>query len=701
MPAPRPETPRAVEIVLVVGAYTALAVWWLWPLPRVMGTHSSYFGNEVPLIVADFYLIVWAMAWDAHALVTAPFHLFHANTFYPSTDALAYSEHFLGYVPLFAPTYWATHDPILAVNVLVLSTYPLCGLAMFLLARRFAPAPAAAVAGFFYAFYLWRYQEMVHLHMLGVQYFPLVLLATDRWLEAARARDAVLLAGALVLQSLSSFYLAYATLLVYGCGLLVGLWRWRARVDRRRLAGLALATGVLLAAMGALGWPYLRLRSVGLIPSYDDPGRPTQPGLMPTIAGLRVWEYFRAQGVGPVGYVLAALALAPPWRTARGARLLGLVVAIVGGVAAFGPGIPVGNRVLWTPYDAIVRWIPGAETIRAPRRFLLVAHTGLALLAGLGLGRLLARARPAWAWTAAVGTVALALASFAPLPVVPLRAEETGDQVPPAYRWLAQHGDERPLLEEPDPPFFESGHRMYLSTFHWLPIVDGYSGYPPASASYIHAISRGLPDEGALQSLVDVVDVGWILVHRAHLTPPAAAAWHGRLPPGLEPAGEWGEDLLLRVTRPVATDRRGRLLSTSVTLAGAPLAPLGPRCRGEIVLRGMPPQPWPLGTLMALDVSVRNDGDTPWPGFGLVPRHLVRLTACMMDAAGPPCSGAPTPLPADVPPRGELTVPVTLKSGLPGDRMLRIELLQTGDPPLAQCGVAPLTVPVRVVIPAR
>ena len=701
MPAPRPDPPRAVEAVLLGVAYTALSIWWLWPLPSVMATHSGYFDHDVPLVMADAYLISWVLAWDAHALVTAPFDLFHANAFYPSAYALAYSEHLLGYAPLFAPTYWITHNPILATNVLIVSTYPLCGVAMFLLARRFTTAPAAAVAGFFYAFYLWRLASILHPHMLGVQYFPLALLAIDRWLDAARVRDAVLLATALVLQSLSSFYIAYGTLLVYGCGLLVGLLRWRTRLDARRLGGLVAVTGVFLGTLVVFGLPYLQLRDVGLIPSYGEPGAPPPPGLAPTIGGKRVWEYLAGQGVGPVGYALAALAILPPWRVARGARLLGVVVALVGTVAAFGPGIPVGNRALWTPYNLAVQLVPGAATIRAPRRFLLVAQTGFALLAGLGFGRLVARIRPAQAWTACVATVVLALASFAPLPSVPIRLEQTGDRVPQAYRWLAEHGEGRALLEEPEPPFFEAGHRMYLSTFHWLPIVDGYSGYPPASAAYIHGIARDLPDDAALQSLVDVVDVGWVLVHRALLTPDAATAWRRPLPQGLERVGEWGDDLLLRVTRPVANDRRDRLLSPSVTLAGTPLAPLGPRCPGEIALDGVPPQPWNVGQQLSFDVIVRNRSERPWPGFGLVPRHLLRVTACIAGVDDPPCWAPAVALPADVPGGGEVRVPLSLKAGVWGQRVLHVELQQTGDPSLAACGVAPLAVPVRVVIPAR
>src|SRR5215470_9109730 len=116
---------RARELILVGAAYTVLALWWLWPLPAVMGRYLAYFFGDGPLDGADVYLVAWALAWDTHALFTAPARLFHANT-----------------------------------------SYPLCGAAMYAFARRFTRPPAAAVAGFFYAFYLWRYTTLAHVHML-------------------------------------------------------------------------------------------------------------------------------------------------------------------------------------------------------------------------------------------------------------------------------------------------------------------------------------------------------------------------------------------------------------------------------------------------------------------------------------------------------------------------------------------------------
>src|SRR5262245_46173656 len=83
-------------LLLLFGAFTA---WWLWPLPLVWRDHSAFLGERQETPLADFYLVTWVLAWDAHAVLTQPWALFQANAFFPSPSSLAYSEHLLGYLP--------------------------------------------------------------------------------------------------------------------------------------------------------------------------------------------------------------------------------------------------------------------------------------------------------------------------------------------------------------------------------------------------------------------------------------------------------------------------------------------------------------------------------------------------------------------------------------------------------------------------
>ena len=53
---------------------------------------------------------------------------------------------------------------------------------------------------------------------------------------------------------------------------------------------------------------------------------------------------------------------------------------------------------------------------------------------------------------------------------------------------------------------------MLGSLFHWLPLVNGVTGYEPAHAPAMRAAVSALPDSAALQDLVDLSHVRWILL---------------------------------------------------------------------------------------------------------------------------------------------------------------------------------------------
>src|SRR5439155_1586748 len=180
-----------------------------------------------------------------------------------------------------------------------------------------------------------------------------------------------------------------------------------------------------------------------------------------------------------------------------------------GTLAECGPGIVIGGHEYASPYRLVLGWMPGFGTVRLPTRFVLVAQLGFALLAGLGLGRLLDGGRRWVAWPIACVTIALAIWSFTPLPTLPLHAEVTGDELP----------------------------------------------------------------------------------------------------------GEWGGDLLLRVTRAVVQDRRANLLNPLRTPGGVPLEPLV-ECPGALRLAAPPPDPWPPQAPRQVQVDVLNLGGRPWPAFG-------------------------------------------------------------------------------------
>ena len=684
---------RSVGLFVV---YALVTVWWSWPGVWNWSTKVAFdTGGLTELGTADFYLITWTLSWVAHALVTHPAALFDGNTFFPASLTLAYSEHMLGYAPLFAPVYWTSGNPILAINVMGALTYPLGALFMYRFARLFMGETAAALSGFFYAFTLARYLSPPHFHTLGSQYFPLILLATEQWLRHARWRHALLLSVALALQSLSSAYFLYAVFLMVCPVVVASAWHHRATLDRRRIVGLVLAGAAATAVVTAFMWPFLVLRAQGLMTSYDD--EHTAFGLIPAFANIFLINVLWRWGIGWIGYALVVVGLLARGAATRWPKRLALLLVVVGCVSALGPRIVVGGLDLWSPYALLRDHVPGFATIRKPGRFAVIAHLGLALLVGLGAERILRRARPRVAAVAAATIAIAALALMAPFPALPLHEVPVHGAIPPAYRWLRDHGGGRAVLELPQGKGYAGGaYRAYLSTAHWQPIVEGYAANAPTHGRYVYALADRLPAPDALQPLVDIIDIGWILVHRDQLGPERAAGWASAAVDGLELAGEWDGDVLYRVTAPPREDHRARLLSTSQTLNGIPIAPLADDCAGELAFQDWAEQPKVAGESAVAQVLISNHTQHTWPAFGFLPRNLIALESTV-DRDGRRESGpVRTSLSDDVFP--DRPLPAFVRFAVPrapGRYTLQLRLIQGGSGNLDRC-VAPLEIPFDV-----
>ncbi|MBU2516115.1 MAG: hypothetical protein KKB57_00910, partial [Proteobacteria bacterium] len=208
----RARPPGWALALALFAVYAALALLWLSPLSLNLAGHLYDPGDSM--------INSWALAWDWRALTTAPLELFNANLFYPARNSLAFTEHLLVPALLAAPVLAASHNPILAHNLVLLLTFPLSGLGVYLLCRRLgAGFWAAALAGFFFAFCPYRTLQVSRLQIEAVMWAPYALLFLHRWLAGGAWRDLGGLLLFYVLQALSCGYWA----LYFGlCLLLAG-----------------------------------------------------------------------------------------------------------------------------------------------------------------------------------------------------------------------------------------------------------------------------------------------------------------------------------------------------------------------------------------------------------------------------------------------------------------------------------------------
>ena len=209
----------------------------------------------------------------------------------------------------------------------------------------------------------------------------------------------------------------------------------------------------------------------------------------------------------------------------------------------------------------------------------------------------------------------------------------------------------------------------------------------PLTPRAIHRMARGLPAETTVQELVDHVDLGWIVVHLGRIEPGKRAEWLGPPPAGPEPAGVFGDDLVVRVDRPVREDRRARLRrGATESFGGAPLVPVTAPCPGTIRWKG--PSARVEGEFFDAEVEVENRSSAEWAGWSIDPRREVAVHGQFVGAAGKVLRAWKEALPADLGPGERLRFPVSFGQAPSAGRWtLRHGLVQGVAGDLAECAV--------------
>lgn len=614
------------------GAAVALSVWATWPVAAHLSTRvydpHAHGGFVAQSIRWDERLVLWILAWDVHALRTAPLRLFEANVFHPAPHALALSEHLLGALPVYAPLALLSGDPVFAHQATLLLTFVGAFGGAFALVRIWTGStPAALLAGSLFAFSPFRGAHLGALQILGGWYLPLVVLAAW-WSVASRRRVApVALAAGAALVGLHSIYLAYAAFAGMGAltaALLGGSAGARARW--RRLVLPLLAAGALVAAAAI---PYVMARRAGALP--------------PPPAGFVEFGSARLGHTGASLALAVAVATLPWWRRGLRTGIGGawLVALAVAGAAthllAAGPTLHVAGLALPGPYRLAAALAPGFASLRIPLRFDAFTTAALAILAGVGAAGVLAAIRtPAPRRLAAVATVLAAVAAARlglPHPV-PLEPIETRASLPGIVAVIASLPP-GPLLELPWHDFERApsergadATRLYRSIHHWQPLLNGYSGYAPPTYAPVSALVEALPAPRALALLARTTGLRYVLVHRGERV--------GAARDPVEDMGELrrvaavGPDLLLALSDPPPADLLERLrdgAGGSDTLTGTPLAPMpadGRRAR----VRGPLGRPrWLTRRRLRVVVEVTNASRHRWPALAVSGAHRVVLAA--------------------------------------------------------------------------
>jgi hypothetical protein len=457
--------------------------------------------------VGDPLFSVWRVGWVNHQLVTDPRHLFDANIFYPERLTLTLSDPIILPALTAAPLLAAGVHPVVAYNLLLLSAFWFSGIAVyFLVSQLTRSARAGFIAGLIYACCGYRFDHYSHLELQMTQWMPLGLLALHLLIgrdPGSGIRDprpkrwwyAVALAIAVVAQLYSSMYYA-VFFVVYATAIAIGLLIAHRSSLRSLVLPLvvsaAIAAILALPLMGAFTAaepikgerPINEIRFYSAVPS--DYLRANRFSLLWRRHLHRpVMERTLFPGAAPL--VFAAVGIAPPIGAIPLVYTAGLLLSFDGSLGLHG-----------VSYPFFYRWLSPFRGLRAPARFGALVMLTLAILAGFGVQRALAWSRsPVYQQITFALLVAVAMIDAWPaLTLAPVWKEP-----PPIYDVLKYTPNvviaETPILEDETTniPF------MYFSLWHWVRMVNGYSGFIPKSYQDFHAGMVFFPDTRSIEML--------------------------------------------------------------------------------------------------------------------------------------------------------------------------------------------------------
>jgi hypothetical protein len=530
--------------------FTAVSLIYFWPLLRVWGDHI---GPDL----GDPLFVLWVLKWGVHQIRLGLPDVWDANIFYPTRGALAFSDHLLGPAAELVPFLKVFPNAIAGYNVLFVSSFIGSALAVCWMLRKTGLSwPAAALAGWMYAFSSFRLSQMSHLQILIAQWIPLTLWFWDRLLAERTAKNAALFLLFYLMNLSGGCYLAY---MIHFCLLAILLSRapavGRELFSLRSLRVLAPVAVITMLAALALFLPYLRVaRAEGLsrpsteieyysarLASYLSPSaqnfyfgertnrllhealgdsadlfsRPENSlfaGFLPTLLFfVGAWAAWRERRQGPVD----------PW--VRGLVLSGLLCFILSFAWAFVP---------------LARVVPGLSGMRVPARFYAFVSLALVYLAARGVDFLRNRLSGPRARAALVVAFAAILGiELAPGKFHVERVPREGE-LPQVYRWLRDEPSVKSLAELPLYGDSRENNYLYASTLHWKPIANGYSGYMAPSYTDLFSNMRDLPGVVGFAKLRSM-GISHIVVH---VEPPLrikeVRRWERRHGQGPEPQME-------------------------------------------------------------------------------------------------------------------------------------------------------------------
>ena len=539
----------------VFALYLALAVVLTWPLALSGWDHVINAGD--PLFYA------WNLMHNFRSIGSGLGNILDTNIYYPTPNTLALSDTLLAQTILTYPIIWLTNNPIFAINIYTLLTFPIAGLGMYLLVTSLVKNEWAAwLSGALFAYSMSRFGQISHLPALSSQWLPYYFYGLYWFLREGKFRNITAAMISFLLLLRSTVYLGVFAVVVsivtVGAFLISWVRNHQMSIAWARFKMSLLPLGFITIASLILMYPYIRLKaehpeitrsleeSSARAAYQQDYFAVTKTSILSPI--LKTDEGERTLYPTITLLLLAGLGMTQ-WKkkTYRFSIMLSFLITLTGLILSFGPERPfsIGSfstGYITLPYAYLYKIFPLLQILRVPARFSIVFLLGLCMLAGFGVASIRNPKGKTKFQMATLGFICLIF--FLEIWQLPLSLVKvpTYTNVPLIYQWLQQQQNVQAIIELPignietgiipidkqvtlryedltgDSPLATETYRVYFAGFHNKKTVNGYSGYVAQSFHDAVDATASFPSSSSIEYLRSQ-GVSHIIVHPRQLPP--------------------------------------------------------------------------------------------------------------------------------------------------------------------------------------
>lgn len=463
------------EILLVIFLFTVFTIWFTYPLILVMNDSVHDEGDSVANL--------WLLTRNMNKLLYDRGEFFYSDdVFYPEGFYLASGEMYITETLMGLPVYLLTSNSIFTYNFILIVSFVLSGLGMYILTKFYTKNSLSAfLSAFIFTFCSYKSTHLFQLQLLSIQWLPFTVFYFHKMLSEKKLKYAILSAVFFSLQVLSSVYYAVFT------GIFLIFYFLFMIKEKRKIKLSHLIIFILLSLVLIMPFyiHYLlcykshsieEIRSSHIL-DYFLPG---------DINEFYIRLGFERRDLGErnifIGIVALSLSLLGfifvKKRLVKFYALIGLLFLV----------LSLGPKPNFSSFTNFLYYLPPFSSLRVPARFSIMVMFSVSMLAGFGLYNLSfkMRNRKVQFLTLVLITILLIFEYWGIFTYLHLENIEV-------YNWLSKEEGDFAIIELPNVDMYNAMYLFY-SLIHKKKLYFGITTFYPKRSLDISITKGQIPE---------------------------------------------------------------------------------------------------------------------------------------------------------------------------------------------------------------